>query len=121
MACEYGTGERGVTERRGVGVSPARDHQAMTDDEVLDEARADGFELEGTGLSGRLGLGLASWLRPTLALLRRGTAGHQLDARPHEPRAHIRLVLSQSGDGSAGSFARGGVSASGLSSRHHTV
>jgi hypothetical protein len=31
--------------RLGVGVAPTRDHQAMTDDEVLNEARADGFEL----------------------------------------------------------------------------
>jgi hypothetical protein len=28
-----------------VGVAPTRDHQAMTDDEVLNEPRADGFEL----------------------------------------------------------------------------
>jgi hypothetical protein len=28
-----------------VGVAPTRDHPAMTDDEVLNEARADGFEL----------------------------------------------------------------------------
>src|SRR4029079_13486142 len=31
--------------RLDVGIPPTRDHQAMTDDEVLNEARADGFEL----------------------------------------------------------------------------
>jgi len=31
--------------RLDVGVAPTRDHRAMTDDEVLNEARADGFEL----------------------------------------------------------------------------
>jgi hypothetical protein len=59
MPCGYGTGERRANGRRGVDVAPARDHQAMTDDEVLDEARADGFELIERIRTGRLAVGWA--------------------------------------------------------------
>jgi hypothetical protein len=39
--------KRSPSDRRrlGVGAAPTRDQQPMTDDEVLNEARADGFEL----------------------------------------------------------------------------
>jgi hypothetical protein len=42
-----------------VGVGPARDHQSMTDDEVLDEARADGFELIERTSAGQWAVGSA--------------------------------------------------------------
>ena len=42
-----------------MGVSPARDHQPMTDDEVLDEARADGFELIERMSAGKWAVGWA--------------------------------------------------------------
>jgi len=42
-----------------VGVAPERDHQTMTDDEVLDGARADGFELSERMSAGRWAVGWA--------------------------------------------------------------
>jgi hypothetical protein len=42
-----------------VGVVPARDHQAMTDGDVIDEARADGFELIERMSAGRWAVGWA--------------------------------------------------------------
>jgi hypothetical protein len=42
-----------------VGVAPERDHQTMTDDEVLDGARADGFELSARMSAGRWAVGWA--------------------------------------------------------------
>ena len=59
MPCGYGIGGPGATGRRGVGVAPMRDHRAMTDDEVLDEARADGFELLERMSAGRWAVGWA--------------------------------------------------------------
>ena len=44
MPCGYGTGEQRRYQAPQCGVAPTRDYQAMTDDEVLAEARAKGFE-----------------------------------------------------------------------------